>query len=268
MKILSVKFAREFTSEINPVLIFSEKEVCPDTSVEIRNMVMLAGKLGRTSAGVLCLKENNNTQGLIDNGLIPGRLPGNNVLDSADAVRKFENKWGVKGLPTKVASLKTKLTKGEFSNIFIFGEDPAGCAVDKDSIVKMISSADFMVVQDYFITDTALLADLILPATYPFETGGSFTNTQRFLQRFEKQLDSPVERNNLEQLSSILNLFSIASVPDPDSIMDELFGLIDQQKYVESFVSTEGTHKPLLFRYGADALKMSFCEYFKSEMEK
>ena len=262
------KFARGFTSQINPVLIFSEKEVCSDTAVELRNMVMLAGKLGRTSAGILCLKENNNSQGLIDTGISPRRLPGNNDISSQDAVRKFESKWGVKGLPENVSCMKTRLEKGEFKNIFIFGEDPAGCAVNKDSCVAMLTAAEFMMVQDYFMTDTALLADIVLPATYPFETGGSFTNTQRFLQRFEKKLTSPVEVNNPGQLSAILNRLGINAVSDPDAILDELFGFIEQKPDNESFVITEGVSNKALFTDGADALKMTFHEYFNSEMKK
>jgi formate dehydrogenase major subunit len=132
----------------------------------------------------------------------------------------------------------------------------------------MLSTADFMVVQDYYMTDTAMLADLVLPATYSFETGGSFTNTQRFLQRFEKQIESPVEKNNLEQLSSLLNLTGISSVPIPDAILDELFSLIQHKSDSELFVNTEGPSSPVQFMQGADGLKMKFCEYFKTEMGK
>jgi len=263
-----IKFATEFTSHINPVLIFSEKEVCAETSIEIRNLLLLAGKLGRTSAGLLCLKENNNSQGLIDTGIAPRILPGNNDISDKAVLSKLENKWGVKGMSGEVSCLKTRLSKGDFSNIFIFGEDPVGCANDRDANIDMLSKADFMVVQDYFMTDTALLADIVLPSTYPFETGGSFTNTQRFLQKFEKQMASPVAKNNLEQLSGIMNLLNVNISQDPDSILDELFGFIEQKTEKEIFMVTQGKASVPVCKHGADALKMFFEEYFYSEMKK
>lgn len=261
-------FATEFTGQINPVLIFSEKEICSDTAIEIRNLTILAGKLGRRSAGVVCLKESCNSQGLIDAGISPGRLPGNRELAGAGAVAKLEKRWGVKGLSTNVSGVKTRLTGGEFSNLFIFGEDPVGCAIDRDAIVKLVSSADFMVVHDYSLTDTALLADLFLPASYPFETGGSFTNTQRFLQRFEQQLTSPVEVNNLKQLSVLLSKLGVATDHTPDKILDEMFGLFEHQAGRERLKSTEGAVKPVTFRNGADALAMRFDKLFLKEMGK
>jgi formate dehydrogenase major subunit len=262
------RFAADFTGHINPVLIFSEKEICPDTAIEIRNLAILAGKLGRRSSGVVCLKENCNSQGLIDAGVSPSRLPGNREISDADAVAKLEKRWGVNSLPLNVSGMKSKMGGGDFSNIFIFGEDPVGCAKDRDTVVKMLSAAGFMVVQDYSLTDTALLADLVLPASYPFETGGSFTSTQRYLQRFEQQMISPVELNNLHQLSVLLEKLGVVNDPNPDRILDELFGLFEQQSDREVLRTTDGAGKPARFLNGADALSMQFDKFFSKEMGK
>jgi predicted molibdopterin-dependent oxidoreductase YjgC len=75
-----------------------------------------------------------------------------------------------------------------FKNLFIFGEDPLGCAVDPEEVKQFLGRASFKVVQEYFLTATAEQADLVLPASLPAETGGSFTNTQKMIQHFEPGL--------------------------------------------------------------------------------
>jgi formate dehydrogenase major subunit len=102
-------FATALTSTHNPVIIFSEKEVCPDTAVEIRNMAMLTGILGKRSAGVLCLMEKNNSQGLIDAGISSARLPGNREITGPEALKVAEDVWGVTGLSYRTGSLKASL---------------------------------------------------------------------------------------------------------------------------------------------------------------
>jgi formate dehydrogenase major subunit len=262
------KFAEEYTSDINPVIIFSEKEICPDTAIEIRNLSMLAGKLGRRSAGIVCLKQHCNSQGLIDAGISPGRLPGNINISGSDSLAAAGKKWGTAGLTAEITGLKTKLTKGDFSNIFIFGEDPVGCAADPEKMAKQLSASEFMVVQDYFLTETARLADLVLPASYPFETGGSFTNSQRFLQKFDKQMAPVAGMDNLGQISSVLNQLGVESVATPDAVLDELFSFLKHEEAKESFTTTDGTGKPAMFVNSADALQNRFADYFKTEMTK
>ena len=84
--------------------------------------------------------------------------------------------------------MKDQLESGKLKNILVFGEDPIGCAIDSKEISKWFTNADFIVVQDYFMTETAKTANLILPASFPFESGGSYTNTQKILQKFDKPL--------------------------------------------------------------------------------
>ncbi|MFO7575317.1 MAG: molybdopterin-dependent oxidoreductase [Bacteroidales bacterium] len=263
-----VNFATEFTSSHNPVLIFSEKDICSDTAQEISNLAMLSGTLGKRSAGILCLKEKNNSQGLIDAGISSGYLPGNREISGKDSLAVAEQKWGVEGLSERTGSVKTRLMEGDFDNLFIFGEDPAGCAVDRDLIAGVLSGAGFMVVQDYTLTDTALLADIVLPATYPFETGGSFTNTQRFLQTFGKESESPVEMNNLEQLAGIASGIGMEVSSDHAVILDEMFAFLSEERKERKFVVTGGKGKPAMFLHGADALVRLFDDYFREEIDK
>ncbi|MBE0674245.1 MAG: molybdopterin-dependent oxidoreductase, partial [Bacteroidales bacterium] len=141
-------------------------------------------------------------------------------------------------------------------------------AIDRDTIVSTLSGAGFMMVQDYTLSDTALLADLVLPATYPFETGGSFTNTQRFLQRFDKEAESPVSGNNLEQLGAIAANLGIEADSDPDVILNEMFGFLPSIAVKHQFRTTDGKANGPLFRYGADILEKLFAEYYDAELER
>jgi len=107
-----------------------------------------------------------------------------------------------------------------------------------------------------------------LPATYPFETGGSFTNTRRFLQTFTKESESPVEINNLEQLAGIASGIGMEASSDHAVILDEMFGFLSKESKERRFVFTEGKGKPAMFKHGADALVRLFDEYFREEFDK
>ncbi|MBM3420981.1 MAG: 4Fe-4S dicluster domain-containing protein, partial [Bacteroidetes bacterium] len=260
------KFATDYTSNHNPVLIFSEKEICPDTAREIRNLAMLTGTLGKRSAGLVCLKEKNNSQGLIDAGISSARLPGNREIAANGSHALAAGKWGVTGMSEKTVSMKSRLFEGSFKNLFIFGEDPAGTAFDKDEMVKCLSESDFMVVQDYALTDTALLADLVLPAAYPWETGGSFTNTQKFLQRFAREADSPLAVNQLEQIAEIALRVGYRMSGTPDEILSEMFGFLTPNSEKFTIRPTTGPGKSPICDFGADMLSRQFALYFNGEM--
>ncbi len=129
---------------------------------------------------------------------------GAQTIDSKELQKNMKEKWGVKSLPKTVnVSQYDSLEKGILKNIFIFGEDPLGCAKNKVKVAGWLSIADFVVVQDYFMTDTAQQADLILPASFPTETGGSFTNTQKVIQEFDAVLEPKIEKSTVDQLIAI-----------------------------------------------------------------
>lgn len=261
-------FANNLISCHSPVIIFSEKEVCSDTALEIRNLAMMTGILGKRSAGVLCLKEKNNSQGLIDAGISTSRFPGNIEISGREVAAMAEKKWDTVKIPDHCVSVSKGLARGLFANIMIFGEDPVGCSVERGHIAGLLGKASFRVVQEYSISDTAMMADIILPASYPFETGGSFTNTQRVLQRFPPVLVSPVGMNNLEQLSALSQRLGLVAGADPDILLDEMFRFIpEKKKDIRRFIKTNGKGKNAMFRHGADMLVRLFDDYFNREME-
>ncbi|NTW33719.1 MAG: molybdopterin-dependent oxidoreductase, partial [Bacteroidetes bacterium] len=201
-------FATDYNNEMNAIIIFSEKEVSSNACVELFNLSMITGKLGKTSNGLLSLKEKNNSQGLFDMGVSQKFGVGSIPINDSVLVEKMKSKWNIKDMP-KAASdgILEQLESGKLKNIFIFGEDPSGCAVDTKKVSEWFSKADFVVVQDYFITDTAKMANLILPASLPFESGGTYSNTQKIIQKFDKQIEGKVEINSCEQLINLLKKF-------------------------------------------------------------
>lgn len=202
-----VAFTDIYNKEQNAVVIFAENEVSSNVVKELFNLSMITGKHGKTASGLIAIKEKNNSQGLIDMG-----------------VRTTLNVGGV-AIPDSTCQC-AKIKSGEFKNFIILGEDPLGTAVNKDEISAWFKGSQFSVVQDVFMTETAKAADLVLPASFHFETGGSFTNTQKYIQNFDKALDSKSEMNNLEQLAALLNMFGVEQSADKDVIFDEISSLL------------------------------------------
>lgn len=259
------EFALDYNNEMNAVLLFSEKEVSSASSIELFNLAMITGKLGKTANGLISLKEKNNSQGLFDMGIAPDYVTGNVPVNDKDNLWNIKQTWKIDALPEKVNATEELLELGKVKNMFIFGEDPVGTAVDKAKVEKWLDKAGFKVVQDYFMTETADRADLILPASMPFETGGSFTNTQKNIQKFDVEFESKPEIPSHKQLITLLKEFGAESPDTMEEVLSEAIGLLpvkmDKDKY--HFHPTTGDDENRMFNYGADSLVMNFEKYFE-----
>lgn len=263
------EFAEDFNKQMNAILVFSEKELSPATCLEIQNLALITGKLGKTAMGLVSLKEKNNSQGLFDMGMFSNYLPGQVEIGDQETVSKVLSKWPQKITITKPGqTLLEGLNKGSFKNLFIFGEDPLGCAVDKKLAEKWLDKKEFVVVQDYFMTETAAQADLVLPASLPVEYEGSFTNTQRVIQQFEKVLNSKPERNNTEQLIGILEKLDVNSLHSVEEVRLEIFSILAEapkrDKFSFHYTSEDNGNK--LFNHGCDSLVKRFDEHFEKSL--
>ena len=188
---------------------------------------MITGKLGKTANGLISLKEKNNSQGLFDMGISSKNGTGNIDLSDKKYIKKLAKKWNIESLPEQGDKCtKELLNEGLIKKFFIFGEDPIGCAMDKEKVQKWFAEAEFIMVQEYFMTETAKKANLILPATFPLETSGSFTNSQKNIQVFEKQFKGKVETENYMQLIHIFNQFKELKIDSVDEIRKEIFELL------------------------------------------
>lgn len=255
-----ISITEEFNKEHNAVTVFHEKEISSNTSRELVNLNLITGKPGKTGSGILPLKELCNSQGLTDMGIRPRLSPGATDLDEA-RIKLLEKVWKTQNLDKITECRCEKITGGEFKNFLILGEDPLGTAINPKEIKKWFASAEFMVVSDYFLTETAKQADLILPATFGFESGGSYTNTTKFIQRFEKEINSVVEKSSVEQLSQLLNAFGVEQSPEIDDILTEIMEILSENK--EQKLSVEATSEDnnvRHFNFSCDALMKNVFE--------
>ena len=179
--------------------------------------------------------------------------------------------WKVKSLPKEVnESQYERLEKGKLKNLFIFGEDPLGCTENKVKVAGWLTVADFVVVMDYFKTDTADQADLILPASFPFESGGTFTNTQKVIQNFEAEFKPKTGMTTLEQLANLMKEFGIKQKSEPEEVMSEIMNLLPAAERDDKFVfrTTDELNDCRMFNYGCDYIVKRFDEEFENTSDK
>ena len=110
---------------------------------------------------------------------------------------------------------------GNIKNMLILGEDPVGLSSDRQLINAMCDAADFIAVQDYRLTETAKRADIILPSSFVFETGGSLTATGRVINVTTKATECPAVFSGIKQLTELLQYYGISSSDDPSEIRDK-----------------------------------------------
>ncbi|HEY3655439.1 MAG TPA: formate dehydrogenase subunit alpha [Steroidobacteraceae bacterium] len=168
-------------------------------------LALMTGQIGKPGTGLHPLRGQNNVQGASDAGLIPMMYPDYQRVDNAEAQARFAKAWGVPAAQldnepglTVVEVIKGILA-GNVKGMYIMGENPAMSDPDADHAREALAKLDMLVVQDIFLTETAYLADVILPASSFAEKTGSFTNTDRFVQIGRKALNPPGQsRQDLE----------------------------------------------------------------------
>jgi formate dehydrogenase alpha subunit len=163
-----------------------------DNVLAIANLAMLTGNIGRPSAGVNPMRGQNNVQGACDMGALPNVYTGYQRVDNTDLQRKFEIAWRSDLSPVPGLALTEMLNAtfdGNIKAIYVMGENPILSDADANHTQKALRKLDFLVVQDIFLTETARMADVILPAVSFAEKDGTFTNTERRIQRVRKVIE-------------------------------------------------------------------------------
>jgi len=267
------RFADDFNREAHAVLLYAEKDLSDSTMKELHNLCHITGKAGKSASGLIGLKQKNNSRGLADMGAFTSTTVGGAIVSEVTTIEALKETWGVDRLSEKVGNdLEKEMESGKIKNLFIFGEDPLGCAKDSQKIKNLLSKVDFVMVQDFFISETAKEANLILPSSVHFETGGSFTNTQRFIQQFDAAHGSPIERNAFEQINMLLNTFGMkADHASPADVLLEAASIMGKNNSSDSpFVlknTTEEGNNPR-FQYGCDHLEKKFENQWNEAFKK
>ena len=156
------------------------------------NLAMLCGNVGVPGGGVNPLRGQNNVQGACDMGALPNVYSGYQVVTSEEVQKKFQEAWGSAG-PLKVGLTVTEIVhaagEGQVRALFIMGENPMVSDPDINHVRQCLENTEFLVVQDIFPTETVQLAHVVLPGASFAEKNGTFTNTERRVQRVRKAIE-------------------------------------------------------------------------------
>ncbi|MEW6335634.1 MAG: formate dehydrogenase subunit alpha [Thermodesulfobacteriota bacterium] len=165
-----------------------------DNVKAIANLLMLTGNIGRPGTGFAPLRGQNNVQGACDMGALPVFYPGYQRVDDPAVRRKFEKAWG-RELSDKAGLTATEMIQGAHAGhlkaLYVMGENPMLSEPDLNHAREAFARLDLLIVQDIFCTETAQMADVILPAACFAEKDGTFTNTERRVQRVRQALPPP-----------------------------------------------------------------------------
>jgi formate dehydrogenase major subunit len=209
IKEVALAYARADKGMICWTLGITEHHNATDNVLALINLALLTGKVGRYGCGLNPLRGQNNVQGGGDMGAIPARLPGFQDLQEPAIHAKFSTAWGGAKFPvTKgyhLSEMFEAMDHGELRAAYIVGENPARSEADQTRAVRLLSGLDHLVVQDIFLTQTAELAHVVLPAAAGWaESEGTVTNSERRVQRVRRALEPPEgARDDIELIVEI-----------------------------------------------------------------
>jgi formate dehydrogenase alpha subunit len=198
-----------------------------DNVLSLANLAMLTGNVGKASTGVNPLRGQNNVQGACDLGALPNVYPGYQSVEDSQLQAKFESAWGRKLSGQKgltVVEMMHAIEEDKIKALYIMGENPALSDPNLNRTRKALEQVDFLVVQDIFLSETAEYADVVLPTVCFAEKDGTFTNTERRVQRVRKAVAPPGQaRNDWEILCDVATQTGYPmSYEGADKIMDEI----------------------------------------------
>jgi predicted molibdopterin-dependent oxidoreductase YjgC len=224
-------YARADRAIICWTLGITEHHNATDNVLALINLSLVTGHVGRYGSGLNPLRGQNNVQGGGDMGAIPNKFVGfQDVLDP-EARARFDRAWNVTLPPSygwTVTEMMAAMDRGELRSLFVIGENPVQSEADQHHAEKIFGELDHLVVQDIFLTKTAELADVVLPATASWcEAEGTVTNSERRVQRVRKALEPPGDaRDELWIISQVAKrLGHDWGTPNAEQVWDEVRAL-------------------------------------------
>lgn len=199
-----------------------------DGVLSMANLALVTGNLGKVGTGVNPLRGQNNVQGACDMGGLPDVFTGYQKVFDPNAQEKFTQAWGVSALPSEVGLKMGQIFKGAgdgtIRGMYIMGENPLLSEPDLNHATECLENIDFLVVQDLFLTETAELADVVLPAASFAEKDGTFTNTERRVCRVRQAISPRGEaKPDWQIICELSNRLGYAmNYSHPKEIMDEI----------------------------------------------
>ncbi|KPL59157.1 formate dehydrogenase subunit alpha [Rossellomorea vietnamensis] len=266
LKIVAENIHRAGSTAICWAMGVTQHQIGSDTSTAISNLLLVTGNYGKPGAGAYPLRGHNNVQGASDFGSMPNTFPGYQSVEDEEIRAKFEEAWKTE-LPKDIGmnnhEMVEEIHEGNLKGLYVTGEDMGIVDSNINYVTDAFEKLEFFVVQDLFLTKTAEYADVVLPAVPSVEKEGTFTNTERRIQRIYQALEPLGEaRPDWEIYSGIAEKLGFNwGYHSPADIMDEaasLTPLIAGVSYdkLEGFnslqwpVQEDGTDTPLLYTDG------------------
>jgi formate dehydrogenase major subunit len=228
---LAHAFATAERAMICWTLGITEHHNAVDNVVALIDLALLTGHVGRYGSGLNPLRGQNNVQGGGDMGALPDRLPGFQHVENDELRAKFDRAWGVTIPPERgwhLSGMFDAMERGALSTVYCIGENPLQSEADQTRARRLLEGLELLVVQDLFLTKTAELADVVLPAGAAWaESEGTVTNSERRVQRVRKALEPPGEAR--DDLTIIFDLARAMGhdwgAPDAERVWDEVRAL-------------------------------------------
>jgi formate dehydrogenase major subunit len=234
-----------------------------DTSTAISNLLLVTGNYMRPGTGAYPLRGHNNVQGASDHGAMPNYFPGYQKVDDAEIRAKFEKAWNV-SLPAKPGldnhMMIDAIHDGRLKSMYVFGEEMSLVDSNANYVSAALAKLDFFVMQEIFFTETCRFADVILPASPSLEKEGTFTSTERRIQRLYQVMEPLGEsRPDWEIIQDIANRLGAGwDYKHPSEIYEEIAPLtplmagvtyerLEGYKSLQWPVAEDGSDQPLLY---------------------
>jgi formate dehydrogenase major subunit len=234
-----------------------------DTSTAISNLLLITGNYMRPGTGAYPLRGHNNVQGASDHGAMPNMLPGYQSVDDVEVQKRFETGWKVKLPSTKGLDnhqMVDAIHQGKLKAMYLFGEEMSLVDSNSNYVGEAFAKLDFFAVQDIFFGNTCRYADVVLPGAPSLEKEGTFTSTERRIQRLYQALE-PLEscRPDWKIVQDIANRLGAGwNYQHPSEVMDEIASLtpmfagvnydrLEGYKSLQWPVAADGTDEALLY---------------------
>src|SRR5712664_4108631 len=234
-----------------------------DTSTAISNLLLVTGNYMRPGTGAYPLRGHNNVQGASDHGAMPNFLPGYQSVDDPEVRRRFEDGWKVT-LPSTTGldnhEMVDAIHRGKLKAMYVFGEEMSIVDSNANDVAAAFRKLEFFVVQDIFFGETCKFADVVLPASPSLEKEGTFTSTERRIQRLYQVLEplsgSQPDWQIIQQVANRLG--AGWKYQHPSEVMDEIASLtpmfagvnyqrLEGYKRIQWPVTADGADEPLLY---------------------
>jgi formate dehydrogenase alpha subunit len=220
-------YAKAETASIIYSMGITQHTTGTDNVLSLANLAMLTGNVGKASAGVNPLRGQNNVQGACDLGALPNVYPGYQSVEDSKLQAKFESAWGQKLSGQKgltVVEMMHAIETGSVKALYIMGENPALSDPNLNRTRKALEQVDFLISQDIFLSETAEYADVVLPSVCFAEKDGTFTNTERRVQRVRKAVVPPGQtRSDWKIICEVATKMGYPmSYGGADEILDEI----------------------------------------------